>query len=616
MPFPFPSFIHFAKHRTRNSGTIRRALLPPLAALTVLVALLLFQVVSLLRVVRSIDDSDRVIAQADETLRLVIDMETGERGYLVGRDTRFLDPYHIAARETPNSFDQLDRQLADNPPQRIRAAAMRQKFLLWQREALREMAERSAGGSAYVSYFNRGRGKRLMDRVRGQAADLVESERRIRDAQRLKVQAGTELVLGATALSVLLVGGLLTLTTRRAVFALSRQFDTTLDAEQEVAGYLAATLTSIGDAVLVTDGDGRITLLNQVAEELTGWTQADALGKESRVVFDLVDEHTGVAVENPIGPVLREGETMGLAKHRVLRRKDRNLLAIDDSASPIRDSRGIVTGAILVFRDVSERKRIETERAEVAAKVSRIAEALQQSLLLTPSLNSFTGLRIATVYEAAGDEARVGGDFFDSFAIDDRTVAVVVGDVTGKGLAAAAFTAESKFALRTILRECPEPATALVRLNKFVNDSRRLDSRRESALISLSVAVIDTESGNTEVACGGAEAPMIARLASGAIETVDAGGPLIGMDPDSDYSAVSCRLEPGDLMIMTTDGITEARSGRSFFGPEGVAAVLATCDRTDPDHVAASILEGAKTFSSNHIGDDICLIVAQRQPDK
>jgi PAS domain S-box-containing protein len=124
---------------------------------------------------------------------------------------------------------------------------------------------------------------------------------------------------------------------------------------------LRVTLQSIGDGVIVTDEQGRVAVLNPVAESLTGWTQAEAAGRPLGEIFHIVHEDTRARVENPAARALDEGTVVGLANHTVLVARDGTERPIDDSAAPIRDMDGTVTGAILVFRDVSERRRIEEE---------------------------------------------------------------------------------------------------------------------------------------------------------------------------------------------------------------------------------------------------------------
>jgi PAS domain S-box-containing protein len=123
--------------------------------------------------------------------------------------------------------------------------------------------------------------------------------------------------------------------------------------------FLRTTLASIGDGVITTDVRGTVTFLNAVAEELTGWTRADATGQPLATIFSIVNEVTREPVVNPVNEVLRNGQTVGLANHTVLIDRMGRERAIDDSAAPIRDADGKVQGVILVFRDNNERRLAE-----------------------------------------------------------------------------------------------------------------------------------------------------------------------------------------------------------------------------------------------------------------
>ncbi len=141
-------------------------------------------------------------------------------------------------------------------------------------------------------------------------------------------------------------------------------------AEREA--FLRVTLASIGDAVLTTDAEGRVTLLNAAARQLTGWTQADAAGQPLDSVFRIVNETTRQPVENPALRALREGTVVGLANHTVLISKDGTERPIDDSAAPIRDDAGAVVGAVLVFRDVTERREAEREQQRTLTTLNNL----------------------------------------------------------------------------------------------------------------------------------------------------------------------------------------------------------------------------------------------------
>jgi PAS domain S-box-containing protein len=141
---------------------------------------------------------------------------------------------------------------------------------------------------------------------------------------------------------------------------------------------LRVTLASIGDAVITTDNDGRVTYLNAVAESLTGWTLEQASSQPLDAVFRIVNEETRLPVENPATRALREGVIVGLTNHTTLIRKDGSERSIDDSAAPIRNDRGEVSGCVLIFRDISDRRRLE-QTALSRLRDARLLAAIVES---------------------------------------------------------------------------------------------------------------------------------------------------------------------------------------------------------------------------------------------
>jgi PAS domain S-box-containing protein len=139
------------------------------------------------------------------------------------------------------------------------------------------------------------------------------------------------------------------------------------------------TLRSIGDAVITTDTDGKITYINEVAEALSGWSHEEALGKRLEKVFHIVNEVTGLEVENPATRALREGVVVGLANHTLLIKKDGNRCPIDDSAAPIQNELGQVFGCVLIFRDVTAQRLLERDKANQLHTARLLASIIESS---------------------------------------------------------------------------------------------------------------------------------------------------------------------------------------------------------------------------------------------
>jgi PAS domain S-box-containing protein len=145
---------------------------------------------------------------------------------------------------------------------------------------------------------------------------------------------------------------------------------------------LKTTMLSIGDAVLVTDSEGRISLLNAVAEGLTGWIEAEAKGKSVDEVFRLRHEETGEPMRNPVWQVIDTGQVVALANHALLISKGGKEVAVDDSAAPIKDERGILIGVVLVFRDVGERRSAQERLKLSEARFRTMIEQAPMSIQL------------------------------------------------------------------------------------------------------------------------------------------------------------------------------------------------------------------------------------------
>lgn len=272
------------------------------------------------------------------------------------------------------------------------------------------------------------------------------------------------------------------------------------------------------------------------------------------------------------------------------------------------------------FSDQAQRKRhTETElgagpEASLLRKAyereRQIAAVLQRSLMQPSPRSTFPGLCVEVCCEAAEEEALIGGDFYDAFSLGGTKTALVVGDICGKGLAAAEHIPEVRYALRAFLRERPDPGRALARTNRFLCAVQ--EECRESYFAVISVAVIDGATGETQCVTAGAEPPLVFR-AQGGLETVSAARLPLGVAPRQRYSTVSLHLAPGDILMLLTDGLTEARRGPEFLGYEALADLSQQAVLGIPlEEGAQAILDQVRAFCGGKFHDDVCLLLAQR----
>ena len=155
---------------------------------------------------------------------------------------------------------------------------------------------------------------------------------------------------------------------RKGLVVLGRDITERKRAEQQLHNErekLLVTLQSIGDGVVTTDTEGRVTFINRVAKQLTGWNQEEAAGQPLSEVFNIINEKTGEPVENPVRKVLKSGKIIGLANHAALIARDGTRRNIADSGAPILDSQGKIIGVVLVFRDVTEKRKREEEQLKI-----------------------------------------------------------------------------------------------------------------------------------------------------------------------------------------------------------------------------------------------------------
>ncbi|MDS4032229.1 MAG: GAF domain-containing protein [Candidatus Contendobacter sp.] len=178
-------------------------------------------------------------------------------------------------------------------------------------------------------------------------------------------------------LSILLVAALTAWAYRRRQAGLYQNLYRSERRRREEQEEFRIILYSIGDAVITTDNAGRVQQMNPVAEQLTGWLEAEARDQPLEAVFHIVSEGTRTGVENPVQRVLREGTVVGLANHTLLIARDGTERPIADSGAPIRDESGAITGVVLVFRDQIEERAAEAEVRRSEARLRSLTSILQ-----------------------------------------------------------------------------------------------------------------------------------------------------------------------------------------------------------------------------------------------
>jgi PAS domain S-box-containing protein len=323
------------------------------------------------RATNAVAHTNDVKAQLEALLASLIDAETGERGFIITGNDSYLEPYNRGIAATATETGRVRQLTVDNPEQQAdleRVAAETHVRLNELANAIQ--ARRENGFEAAQAVVLTNVGKRTMDGIRALVARMEAREDRLLASR--TVEAGR--AYDRARLTALAVGGV-GLVVVAALFVVTRRVGRERKAAVNLAEHLRVTLSSIGDGVIATDAAGRVTRVNPVAERLTGWSEADAARKPLEEIFVIVNEASRLPVDNPVTRVLREGVSVGLANHTVLIARNGSEIPVDDSAAPIKTAGGEVHGAVLVFRDVTERRRTEHERLNLIAELEAAVRA-------------------------------------------------------------------------------------------------------------------------------------------------------------------------------------------------------------------------------------------------
>jgi PAS domain S-box-containing protein len=288
------------------------------------------------------------------------DAETGQRGFLLTGNPSYLSPYTSAIGLIPTQLADLDQRAADgllDPADVDRLRRLGDRKLAELKQAI-DLRQSPKGLSAAQPLVMSNVGENTMSDIRALVHHLIlQKEQQTSDYEHHAAIASyvrTAAFAGTTIINLLFLQWAYKRIRRE--IAQRQAANENLSRQQQLT---AVTLASIGDGVIVTDAAGKITFMNQVALKLTGWQSVDALGQPCGAVFNIINETTRQPVPNPIDNVLKSGLVQGLANHTLLIRKDGKELPIDDCGSPIRGDDGVTHGAVLVFRDFSDRREYE-----------------------------------------------------------------------------------------------------------------------------------------------------------------------------------------------------------------------------------------------------------------
>lgn len=256
-------------------------------------------------------------------------------------------------------------------------------------------------------------------------------------------------------------------------------------------------------------------------------------------------------------------------------------------------------------RRLSTSLSLALETARMYAAERLIADKLQEAMLSLP--DSVPGITFAHAYHAAGTAARVGGDFYDLFELDETRVGLVIGDVSGKGLDAAVLTSMIKNAVRA---HASERGKSPQRILELASDLVYRNTPAES-FATLFFGILDRSDGNLAYANAGHPPPALI-APNGEAASLVSTGPIIGAFMGVEYEPAAVTVTPGDTLVLYTDGLTEARDTSGLFGEERLLKMVCQGSRRPVAEIVRELVAEAVAFSGGTLKDDLALLIIRR----
>ncbi|HEY3298290.1 MAG TPA: SpoIIE family protein phosphatase [Armatimonadota bacterium] len=381
------------------------------------------------------------------------------------------------------------------------------------------------------------------------------------------------------------------------------------DAIQESRRILEALMENVPEGIVVVDADLRIRAESAYAKALVHTTgqPLDARWVERSDSWYMLHEDGETPAnihELPLTRAVRDGETV-TGEDWIVRFIGKGDLHILCNAGPIRDADGNVTGGVFAFRDW-QALRAEREALKTAYdKEHRIVDLMQRALM-PDLLAELPGYGIVGRYKPAWKDPEVGGDFYDVFSVADGKLALVIGDVSGKGLEAAVHTAMAKYLIRAYAHLDPNPASVLKRLNAAVHDYIHCEQ-----FITIFYGILDPDEHTLVYANGGHNEPLFYSNDVLDPASLEVTGMAVGVMRNSLYETRSVSFDSGDYLVLYTDGITESGTNGEFLGLDGLARALATCRAGVPSEIADSVMDSAVQACGGNLRDDAAVLVVR-----
>ncbi|MFD9540055.1 PP2C family protein-serine/threonine phosphatase [Streptomyces sp. NPDC060022] len=397
------------------------------------------------------------------------------------------------------------------------------------------------------------------------------------------------------------------------------------DRDQEQLSFSALLEDSVEDlyenapcGYLSTLMDGRIAKVNETLLNWLGYRRDELVGH--REFSDLLTIGGRLYHETHFSPLLRmQGEVNGIALE--LKAADGRRLPVLVTSTVKQDTDGEPLLIRTTLLDARDRRAYEREllRARQEAehdreRLQRLATTLQRTLI-PPALEPVPGLDVAAHYHFASPD-EVGGDFYDLFPLAAGRWGFFMGDVRGKGARAAVVTSLARYTLRAAAVSDPVPATVLANLNTALNHQFQEDEPTFCTVIFGLLTTEGSDAGFHVVLAGGGHPPAVLLRADGSADYVPTpGGQLVGVVPDAQFTTVTLDLDPGDTLLLYTDGLTEARTRNAGerYGDEALLDFARALAPTSAPGVVEALTALLDSFGEG-LDDDTALLALSVPP--
>lgn len=380
---------------------------------------------------------------------------------------------------------------------------------------------------------------------------------------------------------------------------------------------LQSLMDNIPDCIYFKDEHSRFIRVNQAFGKWCGVSPDEVVGKTDFHIF--TSEHAQQAFDDE-QEVMRTGKPI-IGKEEKETWPDGRITWVSTTKLPLRDAEGRIIGTFGVSRDITARKQAEQRLERYAQALAQRTIQTQEDLALAREIQvAFLPRnlprdsdRVRLVYEYR-PASTLGGDFFDVWRVGEHGWGVLQCDVMGHGLRASLVTAYLRGLIQQMQRLADRPGEFLSAINSALVET--LDPTRTPIFASAFYFVLDSRSGEMHWARAGHPAPIWIRRTAGELRVLDgvkpSGDPVLGLFADIEVRALAGQLEPGDGIVMFTDGLTEVGSSEGEqFGLERVRAILQREREADAGTWVRQLMTGAQQFARGEFGDDVCVIALE-----